>query len=137
VRARSDSAGRGSPSGTPPGAISAAPARHRYCKSLLERACGRRRAWDATSLGDGTDAARLWVLEVDRPVSADLDPGLDLCGTAPTRQRVDIFPAVVSKNGRADDGAPGPRGNSTPDGDAAFVTDPDGYRLEPSCTSAT
>lgn len=88
---------------------------------------------DAGSLGYGSEAVRLWILKVARPVAADPDSRLQLCFTAPTRASVDAFHAAALAHGGADNGAPGLRTDYAPDYYAAFVTDPDGYRLEAYC----
>jgi catechol 2,3-dioxygenase-like lactoylglutathione lyase family enzyme len=92
---------------------------------------------DAGSLGYGTESVRLWILKVDRPVPADPQSGLHVCFTAPTRASVDAFHVAALRHGGADNGAPGLRADYAPDYYAAFVTDPDGYRLEAYCKTET
>jgi catechol 2,3-dioxygenase-like lactoylglutathione lyase family enzyme len=92
---------------------------------------------DADSLGYGTESVRLWILKVDRPVPADPQSGLHVCFTAPTRASVDAFHVAALRHGGADNGAPGLRADYAPDFYAAFVTDPDGYRLEAYCKTET
>jgi catechol 2,3-dioxygenase-like lactoylglutathione lyase family enzyme len=90
----------------------------------------------AGSLGYGRDAVALWISAVDRPVPADPQSGLHLCFSAPTRANVDAFHAAALAAGGRDNGKPGLRADYGPDYYAAFVVDPDGYRLEAYCKSA-
>lgn len=85
---------------------------------------------DEGSLGYGRDGVVLWLLKTDHPVYADPRSGLHLCLRGPDRARVDAFHAAALAHGGRDNGAPGPRADYGPDYYAAFVTDPDGYRLE-------
>ena len=57
-------------------------------------------------------------------------PGFHLAFNAPDRKAVDHFHAEALKAGGKDDGAPGIRAKYSPTYYAAFVVDPDGYRLE-------
>ena len=86
------------------------------------------------SLGYGNGAIRLWMYETDRPVVADDKSGLHLCFTAPTRKSVDAFHAAALATGGRDNGPPGLRSDYGADYYAAFVVDPDGYRLEAYCS---
>ena len=73
-------------------------------------------------------------MKVDRsantPVPEDAGSGLHLCFAAPTRDSVDAFHAAALQSGGRDNGPPGLRTDYGPNYYAAFVTDPDGYRLE-------
>ncbi len=82
------------------------------------------------SLGYGAEAVALWIAAVDRPVPPDMKSGLHFCFTAPDRRSVDAFHAAALKAGGRDNGKPGLRDDYGPDYYAAFVVDPDGYRLE-------
>lgn len=88
---------------------------------------------DPGSLGYGADAVRLWISAVDKPVKADPKSGLHFCFTAPTRQSVDKFHAAALKAGGKDNGKPGLRADYGDGYYAAFVVDPDGYRIEAYC----
>jgi catechol 2,3-dioxygenase-like lactoylglutathione lyase family enzyme len=57
-------------------------------------------------------------------------PGFHLALTAPSRAAVDQFHAAAIEFGGRDLGAPGLRPHYGPAYYAAFVTDPDGYKLE-------
>jgi catechol 2,3-dioxygenase-like lactoylglutathione lyase family enzyme len=57
-------------------------------------------------------------------------PGFHLAFFAPTREAVDRFHAAALRLGGTDLGSPGPRPHYGPNYYAAFVRDPDGYKLE-------
>jgi catechol 2,3-dioxygenase-like lactoylglutathione lyase family enzyme len=88
------------------------------------------------SLGFGRDAVAFWVSVVERPVVADKDSGLHFCFTAPTRNSVNAFHAAALGAGGRDNGKPGVRAEYDPNYYAAFVIDPDGYRIEAYCGQA-
>lgn len=56
--------------------------------------------------------------------------GFHLAFAAPSRAAVDAFHAAALRLGGRDQGAPGPRAHYSPTYYAAFVTDPDGHKLE-------
>jgi catechol 2,3-dioxygenase-like lactoylglutathione lyase family enzyme len=86
-------------------------------------------------LGYGAGQVALWIGASARPVPADMDSGLHFCFTAPTRQSVDAFHAAALSAGGTDNGKPGLRTEYSVNYYAAFVIDPDGYRLEAYCGS--
>ncbi|MBV8871055.1 MAG: VOC family protein [Acetobacteraceae bacterium] len=88
---------------------------------------------DETSLGYGRDATAFWVLASRHPVPADPQSGLHVCFAAPTRQSVEAFHAGALGAGGRDNGKPGLRPEYDPAYYAAFVIDPDGYRVEAHC----
>lgn len=88
------------------------------------------------SLGYGNDVVALWIGAAKHPVPADGASGLHFCFTAPTRRSVDAFHAAALRHGGRDNGRPGLRQDYGPDYYAAFVVDPDGYRLEAYCSRA-
>ena len=90
----------------------------------------------AGSLGYGDTAVTLWISVVDRPVAPDTGSGLHVCFAAPTRQSVDAFHAAALAAGGKDNGKPGLRPDYGAAYYAAFVVDPDGYRLEAYCGRA-
>jgi catechol 2,3-dioxygenase-like lactoylglutathione lyase family enzyme len=57
-------------------------------------------------------------------------PGFHVAFAAPDRESVHAFHAAALANGAEDDGAPGPRPQYGETYYAAFVSDPDGNRLE-------
>ncbi len=85
------------------------------------------------SLGYGNDAVALWIGTSERPVPPNDKSGLHLCFTAPTRNSVKAFHEAALRAGGRDNGAPGLRADYGPDYYAAFVVDPDGYRIEAYC----
>jgi catechol 2,3-dioxygenase-like lactoylglutathione lyase family enzyme len=87
------------------------------------------------SLGYGRDAVALWIGAAERPVPADDKSGLHVCFDAPNRKGVDAFHAAALRAGGRDNGSPGLRSDYGPNYYAAFVVDPDGYRLEAYCGS--
>ena len=87
----------------------------------------------ADSLGYGKDAVGLWIGATDSPVPADPKSGLHVCFSAPNRESVARFHAAALANGGRDNGKPGIRADYAPNYYAAFVIDPDGYRLEALC----
>jgi catechol 2,3-dioxygenase-like lactoylglutathione lyase family enzyme len=94
---------------------------------------GRCLSEDKSSLGYGTEGAVFWLNAVDNPAPADGRPGLHLCFRAPTRQSVDAFHAAALAAGGRDNGKPGLRASYGANYYAAFVVDPDGYRIEAYC----
>jgi catechol 2,3-dioxygenase-like lactoylglutathione lyase family enzyme len=86
------------------------------------------------SLGYGKEAVTLWISSTDRPVPADLKSGLHFCFVAPTPRSIEAFHAAALSNGGRDNGTPVLRADYSPDYYAAFVIDPDGYRLEAHCS---
>ena len=94
-----------------------------------------RRFYDAAlkPLGYGKGAVAFWISATERPVATDAKSGLHFCFDAPTRKSVDAFHAAALKAGGSDNGKPGPRADYGPSYYAAFVVDPDGYRIEAYC----
>ncbi|KQV68121.1 VOC family protein [Rhizobium sp. Root1220] len=81
-------------------------------------------------IGYGSDRVRFWVAEVEHPVPADRKSGLHFCFVAPNGDSVDSFHAAGVANGGEDNGPPGVRPDYSEFYYAAFLIDPDGYRLE-------
>ena len=88
-----------------------------------------------TSLGYGADAARFWANLSESPVPADPNSGQHFCFAAPTRKGVAAFHQAALAAGGHDNGKPGLRDDYGPNYFAAFVIDPDGYRIEAYCSS--
>ena len=86
-----------------------------------------------SSLGYGEKAVQLWLGANQKPVRADMESGLHFCFSAKDRAAVDAFHAAALKAGGKDNGKPGVRADYSPSYYAAFVIDPDGYRLEAFC----
>ena len=85
------------------------------------------------SLGYGGDEVALWINQAQRPVAPDDASGLHVCFAAPTRKAVQAFHAAALQAGGRDNGLPGLRADYGEHYYAAFVVDPDGYRLEAYC----
>ena len=85
-------------------------------------------------LGYGNKSVALWVNAAEHPVPPDPKSGLHFCFAAPTRKSVDAFHAASLSAGGRDNGAPGLRADYGPNYYAAFVIDPDGYRMEAYCS---
>jgi catechol 2,3-dioxygenase-like lactoylglutathione lyase family enzyme len=66
----------------------------------------------------------------ERPVPDDPKSGLHICFTAPSRESVATFRAAAIAHGGRDNGKPGLRKDYRRHYYAAFVHDPEGYRLE-------
>ena len=90
----------------------------------------KRLSADDASLGYGDKAVGFWILAAERPVHDDPKSGLHFCFTAPSRQSVAAFHKAALAAGGRDNGKPGVRKDYGPDYYAAFVFDPEGYRLE-------
>ena len=98
---------------------------------------GYKRLYDsADSLGYGAKEPALWVQKSAHPVPADPRSGLHVCFVAPDRASVDAFHAEALAASGKDNGAPGHRPDYGADYYAAFVIDPDGYRIEAHCAVA-
>jgi len=89
-----------------------------------------RAARSLVGYGYGRDSIAFWVVHAERPVPADEESGLHFCFAAPEAAAVDAFHAAALRAGGRDNGAPGLRPIYGPDYYAAFIIDPDGYRIE-------
>ena len=85
------------------------------------------------SLGYGKDQIQLWTNVAAKPIKPDMESGLHLCFTAPTRTSVDAFHKAALAAGGRSNGKPGLREDYGENYYAAFVIDPDGYRIEAYC----
>ena len=85
------------------------------------------------ALGYGGASAHFWVIGTEHPVPTDPRSGLHICFTAPDRVSVDAFHQAALAAGGEDNGKPGLRAEYGPNYYAAFVVDPDGYRIEAWC----
>ena len=102
----------------------------RFYDAALEPIGYRCLSDSAESLGYGAKAPALWISATDRPVPADARSGLHFCFAAPSRKSVDAFHAAGLKSGGRDNGAPGLRADYGAGYYAAYLIDPDGYRVE-------
>jgi len=80
--------------------------------------------------GYGAGAPEFWLNTAERPVAADMANGLHISFVAANRAAVDAFYAAGLAAGAKDNGKPGPRSDYGPNYYAAFLIDPDGYRIE-------
>lgn len=95
---------------------------------------GYKRLSDGDSaLGYGEKGSFLWLLKSESPVKPDRESGLHFCFVAKDRAGVDAFHAAALNLGGKDNGKPGVRADYSPTYYAAFVVDPDGYRIEAYC----
>jgi catechol 2,3-dioxygenase-like lactoylglutathione lyase family enzyme len=92
-----------------------------------------RAARKLTGYGYGRDCIAWWVVSADHPVPTDEKSGLHFCFRRPTAEAVDAFHAAALRSGGHDNGTPGLRPEYGPDYYAAFIIDPDGYRIEAYC----
>jgi len=95
-------------------------------------ALGYGRVWsDATAIGYGPAGGgdKLAIKLVGTPAVAP-GPRFHVAFAAPSREAVMRFHAAAVKHGGQDNGAPGLRPAYGENYYAAFVIDPDGYRLE-------
>ncbi len=84
-------------------------------------------------LGYGKEAPQFWVNLAAKPVPPDPASGLHFCFSAPSKKSVDAFHAAALKAAGHDNGKPGLRPEYDAGYYAAFVTDPEGYRIEAYC----
>jgi catechol 2,3-dioxygenase-like lactoylglutathione lyase family enzyme len=111
------------------------PAKTRHFYDAALKPLGYRCLSDSeSSLGYSGDNVAFWISVTAHPVPADPESGLHFCFDARTRAAVDAFHAAALAAGGRDNGAPGVRTAYAPDYYAAFVLDPDGYRLEAYCS---
>ena len=89
------------------------------------------------SLGYGGKAAAFWISATQHPVPADERSGLHICFEAPSRTAIDAFHKAALKQGGRDNGKPGLRPDYGATYYAAFVVDPEGYRIEAHCEKAS
>jgi catechol 2,3-dioxygenase-like lactoylglutathione lyase family enzyme len=88
------------------------------------------------SLGYGKEHVAFWISTSESPVPPHPNSGLHFCFTAPTQKSVDAFHQAAVRHGGRDNGKPGLRADYGANYYAAFVVDPDGYRLEAYCGKA-
>ena len=84
---------------------------------------------DESSLGYGKEGVGFWILAAERPVPTTRSPA-STSFTAPSQAERVRVPQGGDRDGGRDNGKPGVRKDYGPDYYAAFVFDPDGYRLE-------
>ena len=82
------------------------------------------------TLGYGDGEPHFWITKSERPVKADPKSGLHFCFAARNKKAVKGFHKAGTTKGGKDNGPPGLRPDYGEGYYAAFVIDPDGYRLE-------
>lgn len=80
--------------------------------------------------GYGATAPEFWLNASTSPVPADPGNGLHVSFLAKNRAAVDAFHTAGLAAGGTDNGKPGPRPDYGPTYYAAFLIDPEGYRIE-------
>ena len=95
-------------------------------------ALGYARVWThETAIGYGTPGGGdKFAIKVRGEEITVPGPGFHLAFAAPSRDAVAAFHRAALANGGRDNGPPGLRPQYAPDYYAAFVFDPDGYRIE-------
>ncbi len=82
------------------------------------------------TIGFGKDYPEFWLNVRPGMTPASPESGTHICLRARTPADVEAFHAAALKTGGTDDGAPGLRPHYSVKYFAAFVTDPDGNRIE-------
>ena len=95
-------------------------------------ALGYARTWsDATAVGYGYPGGEdAFAIKLRSSGPAVPGPGFHLAFSAPSHEAVRRFHDAALQHGGRDEGAPGPRPHYGEHYYAAFVVDPDGYRIE-------
>jgi catechol 2,3-dioxygenase-like lactoylglutathione lyase family enzyme len=83
-----------------------------------------------TTAGYGIGRVSLWLLQTESPVRPDPKSGLHFAFVAPDNRGVGEFYIAGLASGGVDNGEPGLRLEYGADYYAAYIIDPDGYRLE-------
>lgn len=83
-----------------------------------------------TAIAYGDVAPSLWIQLPRGQQELTVGNGTHIAIAAKSKEAIDAFYAAALAHGGVDDGAPGPRPDYGPDYYAAFVTDPDGNRIE-------
>ena len=85
---------------------------------------------DEASLGYGKEAPGFWILKAETRFPTIRSPGFISALPRRAGQSVSAFHAAAMAHGGRDNGKPGVRKDYGPHYYAAFVLDPEGYRLE-------
>lgn len=102
----------------------------RFYDGILGALGWRRVFEDDEAIGYGQEDDEDILCLKQRDDAAPPGAGFHLAFAAPTRAAVDAFHAAGLLAGGADNGAPGLRAEYGPHYYAAFLVDPDGYRVE-------
>ena len=107
------------------------PARSKAFYDAALKPLGISRLYDGEhGTGYGTERAQFWLNPTNSPPPQNPASGCHICFRTGSRAAVQAFHALALSHGGEDDGAPGIRPQYSPGYYAAFVTDPDGYRIE-------
>jgi catechol 2,3-dioxygenase-like lactoylglutathione lyase family enzyme len=99
----------------------------RFYDALMFAIGGRRMFEGPGAIAYGIDRAQLWLVARGRAAS----PGFGhIALTAAGKAAVDAAYGAALASGGRDEGAPGPRPQYGPSYYAAYLADPDGYRVE-------
>ncbi len=82
------------------------------------------------TVGYGKKYSEFWINLRQNMSKITAGSGLHICLRAPNTAAVDDFYQAALENGGADDGKPGMRAHYTHNYYAAFISDPDGNRIE-------
>ncbi len=85
------------------------------------------------AIGYGSERPVFWIGRVADVASVSAAPGLHIAFVAPERAAVEAFHAAATGTGGHDAGVPGLRPHYHENYYAAFVLDPDGYKVEAVC----
>jgi len=102
----------------------------RFYDALMYAIGGRRMFEGPGAIAYGIDRAQLWLVARNRGVGGDRYSFGHVALTAAGKAAVDAAYAAAMENGGREDGAPGPRPQYGPSYYAAYIADPDGYRVE-------
>jgi catechol 2,3-dioxygenase-like lactoylglutathione lyase family enzyme len=108
----------------------------RFSDAALESLGYKRLIESQEYVAYGTTTPEFWVLAVNHPVPAENESGLHFCFDATRRADVNAFHRAAIEAGGRDNGKPGVRKDYGDNYYAAFVSDPDGYRVEAYTNSA-
>ena len=89
---------------------------------------GAEHPFRSASYGRDGEPHTFWLEE--RPATVPAGPGFHIAFAAPNRRSVHAFHAAGLAHGARDNGAPGPREHYAPGYYAAFLIDPEGWRIE-------
>jgi len=102
----------------------------RFYDALMYPIGGRRMFEGPGAIAYGMDRAQLWLVARGRGAGEDKSSFGHIALKAAGKAAVDAAFAAATANGGRDEGAPGPRPQYGPSYYAAYIADPDGYRVE-------
>ena len=102
----------------------------KFYDAVLNTLGYRRLDTRSQTAGWGKKYSDFWINLRPNMTAVPPDSGLHVCLRATSKEAVSAFYAAALANGGSSDGAPGPRKDDDPRYYAAFIRDPDGYRIE-------